>query len=227
MKWRANDAGEIRRGRHLLADLSQAKIFHPLRRRCHRILRNVLHSGAALLLAPVEHTALYRLLEVHQLERALARYIFRLYLHHHSGVGELAAAARIGHPVENHGPRLGGRRHQYTAGAHAEREHAAAVDLLYKGVFGRRITGLPGAVVLMIVDFLLRMLYPHAQGETFGLQGAAARLQHLVNIPRRMPGGKNQALAAETASVGANGSNSFFRAFYAAHPCAEMILPTM
>ena len=144
---------------------------------------------AAVLLDIAVHAALDIPLEVHEGEGTFISggLVSRFYLHHDAGICPFGIAGCIGHAVKHYGAVFRGRGNQYAAGAHAEREDSAAIDLLHEGVFGSWHKRLIFTMIAYLVDLPLRMLDPDAKRKAFGLQRPAFPLEKLVNVTCRMP----------------------------------------
>src|SRR5690606_40064742 len=91
------------------------------------------------------------------------------------------------------------------ARTHAERMHAALLDLRRQPVARRRQqqrTLLPHRIMILpAVDERLRMLDAHAHREGLLLQPHARLVEQPVDVARRMPRRQNDLLRAKTAPV--------------------------
>ena len=182
-----------------------------------------------MLLRVAVHGPLYIPLEIHEGKRTgiLLRLVSGFNLHHHTGIGPFGIAGCVGHAVEHHRLRLGGRRNQNAARAHAEGEHAAAVYLLHKGIFCRWHKRLILTVIPNLVQKPLRVLHPHAQGKALGLQRPAFSLEKFIDIPCRMARCQNHLGSRINACATVYIKAAIGPADNIRHPRVKMVFPAM
>ena len=90
----------------------------------------------------------------------------------------------------------------------------------------RQVTGVALAVVLYLVDELLRMLHTHAEGERLGLKQPAVALKHIVYIARGMARGQYHGIAGYIAAVSHHAADTAIPDNQVGNPCIEAVFAT-
>ena len=177
----------------------------------------------------LESAGLDPALELQQAQRTLGTDVLGAHRHGDAAVGEGRIARRIAHAVHHLLPSGRGGRHNDAAGAHAEGEHSVSTHLGDKAVGGRRQEpGIALAVILNLVDELLRVLHAHAEGEGLGLEQPAAAGKELVDVAGRMACGEDHGVALDdTASVDDHPADAALLDLEVDNARIEMILAAM
>ena len=158
-----------------------------------------------------------------------------LYGNHDGSVGKWAVSTAVTHAVGGKCPWFRSAGHQHAAGAHAETVGTAGFVQCRCGEKIFRSSGeacIDTSTQLPQVYQLLGVFHTNAHGESLAFKGYAPGLQHLVNVPARMPSGKDQRFAAlpRTLRCGVvfylDGRNATVLDFYICQGRIKMDLPT-
>ncbi len=122
---------------------------------------------------------------------------------HDTGVGIAFGARILAHAVGDKTARLGRRRHDSSARAHAETvDRAAIFAVMHELIVGRSKNGMLGIRTKTAgINERLRMLDAHADGERLRLNVDAAIMQHLKRIARTVAYGEHDGAGCNVSSI--------------------------